>query len=178
MVVCQFIYCQYAWSDHLPNDNNMWFLLQVKSLKSKHVTSVGVGHYHTAMCTSTEVYTVGRNLGQLGFDKHHDTTLGIPRLVSGCVLDQVCVTPWSGLNVYTCTYACVSQSNVINLQYVCIEMSINNLGLRGSVGPSRTETATVIEVFFSVGSCINGKRIPSDTNLRWRASNVTQPCNN
>jgi len=37
------------------------------------------------------------------------------------------------------------QSNIINLQYVCIEMSISNLVLGGSVGPSRTETATVIE---------------------------------
>ena len=50
------------------------------------MTSVGVGRFHTAMCTSTEVYTVGKNLGQLGFDKHHETTLGTPRLVSGCVL--------------------------------------------------------------------------------------------
>jgi len=59
----------------------------VKTLKSKHMISVGVGRYHTAMCTSTEVYTVGKNLGQLGFDKHHDTTLGIPRLVPGISLE-------------------------------------------------------------------------------------------
>ena len=57
-------------------------------MKSKHVTSIGVGRYHTAMCTSTGVYTVGKNLGQLGFDKHHDTTLGIPRLVSSLSFEE------------------------------------------------------------------------------------------
>ena len=57
--------------------------LQVKSLKHKCVTSIGVGRYHTAMCTSTEMYTVGKNLGQLGFDKHHETTSCAPRVVSG-----------------------------------------------------------------------------------------------
>ena len=57
--------------------------LQVKSLKHKCVTSIGMGRYHTAMCTSTEVYTMGKNLGQLGFDKHHETTSCAPRVVSG-----------------------------------------------------------------------------------------------
>ena len=58
------------------------YFLQVKSLKHKCVTSIGVGRYHTAVCTSTEVYTVGKNLGQLGFDKQHETTSCAPRVVS------------------------------------------------------------------------------------------------
>lgn len=47
--------------------------MQVKGLKNKQVIGVGAGRYHTAMCTTTELYTVGKNLGQLGYEKTHDT---------------------------------------------------------------------------------------------------------
>ena len=46
---------------------------QVKGLKNRQVIGVGAGRYHTAMCTASELYTVGKNLGQLGYEKTHDT---------------------------------------------------------------------------------------------------------
>ena len=54
---------------------------QVKSLKSKHIIAVGAGRYHTALCTETELYTVGKNLGQLGYEKAYETQVA-PRAVS------------------------------------------------------------------------------------------------
>ena len=42
---------------------------------------MGAGRYHTAMCTETELYTVGKNLGQLGYEKTLDTQV-LPHAVS------------------------------------------------------------------------------------------------
>ena len=53
----------------------------MKALKSKHVIAVGAGRFHTAICTETELYTIGRNLGQLGYKKVADTQV-TPRVVS------------------------------------------------------------------------------------------------
>ena len=61
---------------------------QVRALRNKHVMAVGVGRYHTAVSTSTEVYTFGKNLGQLGYDKVYVTQI-VPRAVS--LMDPVCV---------------------------------------------------------------------------------------
>ena len=35
-------------------------------MKDKKITAVGVGRYHSAVCTEHEVFTFGKNLGQLG----------------------------------------------------------------------------------------------------------------
>ena len=56
-------------------------LPQVKALKNKAVILIGAGRYHTAMCTTTELYTIGKNLGQLGYEKTYDTQIS-PRTVS------------------------------------------------------------------------------------------------
>ena len=61
---------------------------QVRALRNKHVMAVGVGRYHTAVSTSTEVYTFGKNLGQLGYDKVYVTQI-VPRAVS--LMDPLCV---------------------------------------------------------------------------------------
>ena len=53
----------------------------MRGLKNKHIIAVGAGRYHTAMCTETELYTVGKNLGQLGYEKIHETQVA-PRAVS------------------------------------------------------------------------------------------------
>ncbi len=42
-------------------------------MKHKSVIGVGAGRYHTALITLTELYTVGKNLGQLGFEKSHSS---------------------------------------------------------------------------------------------------------
>ena len=55
--------------------------IQVKALKNKVVILVGAGRYHTAMCTSSELYTVGKNLGQLGYEKTYETQIS-PHTVS------------------------------------------------------------------------------------------------
>lgn len=36
------------------------------NLKGRTVIAVGAGRYHSAMCTEHEVFTFGKNLGQLG----------------------------------------------------------------------------------------------------------------
>ena len=36
---------------------------------------IGAGRYHTAMCTSSQLYTVGKNLGQLGYEKTYETQI-------------------------------------------------------------------------------------------------------
>ncbi len=59
--------------------------MQVKLFKSKHVIAVGAGRFHTAMCTETELYTVGQNLGQLGYKKVTETQVA-PRVVSSSLL--------------------------------------------------------------------------------------------
>ena len=59
----------------------------MRALKSKHVIAVGTGRYHTAMCTETDVYTVGTNLGQLGYEKTSETQVA-PHAVS----DLECIT--------------------------------------------------------------------------------------
>ena len=35
-------------------------------MKDKKIIAVGAGRYHSAVCTEHEVFTFGRNLGQLG----------------------------------------------------------------------------------------------------------------
>lgn len=60
--------------------------MQVRGLKSKHVIAVGTGRYHTAMCSETELYTVGKNLGQLGYGKNYETQVA-PHAVS---LMEIC----------------------------------------------------------------------------------------
>ena len=35
-------------------------------MKDKRIIAVGAGRYHSAVCTEHEVFTFGRNLGQLG----------------------------------------------------------------------------------------------------------------
>lgn len=62
----------------------------MKALKSKHVIAVGAGRFHTAMCTETELYTTGKNLGQLGYKKTYDTQV-TPRAVSG---SSVVIMSW------------------------------------------------------------------------------------
>ena len=62
----------------------------MKALKSKHVIAIGVGRFHTAMCTATEVYTMGKNLGQLGCEKTYDTQIS-PHAVSKINSCMVCV---------------------------------------------------------------------------------------
>lgn len=52
----------------------------MRGLKSKRVIAAGAGRYHTAMCTETELYTVGKNLGQLGYEKNYETQVA-PRAV-------------------------------------------------------------------------------------------------
>ena len=44
--------------------------------------AVGAGRFHSAMCTETELYTTGKNLGQLGYKKTYDTQV-TPHAVSG-----------------------------------------------------------------------------------------------
>ena len=56
-------------------------MYQIKVLKSRQLVAVGAGRFHTAMCTETELYTVGQNLGQLGYKKGADTQVA-PRVVS------------------------------------------------------------------------------------------------
>lgn len=41
----------------------------IKALKTKCIRYIGAGRYHTAICTMTEVYSFGKNLGQLGYVK-------------------------------------------------------------------------------------------------------------
>ena len=53
----------------------------MRGLKSKQVIAVGAGRYHTAMCTEKELYTVGKNLGQLGYEKNCETQVA-PHAVS------------------------------------------------------------------------------------------------
>ena len=55
------------------------FVPQIKAIKGR-VLLIGAGRYHTAMCTSSELYTVGKNLGQLGYEKTYDTQI-LPRTV-------------------------------------------------------------------------------------------------
>jgi len=61
--------------------------LQVKGLKHKHVVGIGTGRYHTAMCTANELYTVGKNLGQLGYEKDYETQTS-PRAVPAVTPDS------------------------------------------------------------------------------------------
>ena len=58
---------------------NSFITLQIKAIKGK-VLLIGAGRYHTAMCTSSELYTFGKNLGQLGYEKTYDTQI-LPRTV-------------------------------------------------------------------------------------------------
>ena len=54
----------------------------MRYLKGKVVaTGVGAGRYHTAVCTRDELYTFGRNMGQLGYEKIGDTQIQ-PKVVS------------------------------------------------------------------------------------------------
>ena len=68
----------------------LWMYKQVRSLKSKHVIAVGAGRYHTAMCTDSEVYTVGKNLGQLGYEKTSETQVA-PHAVSWIISGRLAV---------------------------------------------------------------------------------------
>ena len=61
------------------NIKHLLVTLQIKAIKGK-VLLIGAGRYHTAMCTSSELYTVGKNLGQLGYEKTCDTQI-LPRTV-------------------------------------------------------------------------------------------------
>ena len=36
------------------------------NMKDKKIIAVGAGRYHSAVCTEHEVFTFGKNLGQLG----------------------------------------------------------------------------------------------------------------
>lgn len=36
------------------------------NVKDKRIIAVGAGRYHSAVCTAHEVFTFGKNLGQLG----------------------------------------------------------------------------------------------------------------
>ena len=65
-------------------------------MKSRHIVRVGAGRYHTAMCTEKELYTVGKNLGQLGYEKSCETQV-VPRTVS-CGHRQYVGGRWEGLN--------------------------------------------------------------------------------
>lgn len=66
----------------------------VRGLKSKHVIAVGTGRYHTAMCTEAELYTVGKNLGQLGYKKTYETQVA-PHAVAGVNLESDVITHMS-----------------------------------------------------------------------------------
>ncbi|XP_064404443.1 inhibitor of Bruton tyrosine kinase-like isoform X2 [Halichondria panicea] len=58
----------------------------IKSLKAKAVMLVGAGRYHTALATHTEVFTMGKNHGQLGYERNYDTQIS-PRAIPGVGLD-------------------------------------------------------------------------------------------
>ena len=64
---------RYVSSVHTSHTHSLSPTLQVKSMKHKSVIGVGAGRYHTALITLTELYTVGKNLGQLGFEKSHSS---------------------------------------------------------------------------------------------------------
>lgn len=53
----------------------------LRTLKGVVVKAIGAGRYHTAVCTDNEIYTCGRNLGQLGYSKSTDSQVQ-PKMVS------------------------------------------------------------------------------------------------
>ena len=65
--------------------------LQVKFFKGQRVTHVAAGRYHTAVCTENELYTWGRNIGQLGYSGT-DIMQYVPK--------QVCLVSLCGLVDY------------------------------------------------------------------------------
>ncbi|XP_062502880.1 inhibitor of Bruton tyrosine kinase-like isoform X3 [Corticium candelabrum] len=54
----------------------------VKFFKGQRVTHVAAGRYHTAVCTENELYTWGRNIGQLGYSGT-DIMQYVPKQVTG-----------------------------------------------------------------------------------------------
>jgi len=61
--------------------------VQVKliNMRDKKITAVGAGRYHSAVCTEHEVFTFGKNLGQLGM-----YVLGLDRLLLLLYLAIIC----------------------------------------------------------------------------------------
>ena len=47
----------------------------LRSLKGKPMIAVGAGRYHTAVCMKNEIYTCGKNLGQLGYERTSETQM-------------------------------------------------------------------------------------------------------
>ena len=48
------------------------------NMKDKKIIAVGAGRYHSAVCTEHEVFTFGKNLGQLGMYMHVIFTFSLP----------------------------------------------------------------------------------------------------
>ena len=53
----------------------------IKSLKSKSIKLIGAGRYHTAVSTAMQVYSFGKNLGQLGYEKVSNNHQSSPKIV-------------------------------------------------------------------------------------------------
>ena len=48
------------------------------NMKDKKIIAVGAGRYHSAVCTEHEVFTFGKNLGQLGMYMYVTFTFSLP----------------------------------------------------------------------------------------------------
>ena len=48
------------------------------NMKDKKIIAVGAGRYHSAVCTEHEVFTFGKNLGQLGMYMYVIFTFSLP----------------------------------------------------------------------------------------------------
>ncbi len=59
----------------------------LRLLRGLSIIAIGAGRYHTAVCTEREVYTFGKNLGQLGYAKSTETQIQpkIVRTIGGWV---------------------------------------------------------------------------------------------
>lgn len=59
-----------------------------RTLKTKSIKLIGAGRYHTAVSTVTQVFSFGKNLGQLGYEKTSNNYQASSRPVNNQILKQ------------------------------------------------------------------------------------------